>query len=55
MLNLGNFDTKSFYSEILENIKPEKNNVDEGCKMYVIFRDHTVCFFRTFQSNRIMK
>jgi len=37
LLNLGDFDTKSFYSEILENLKPEKNIEDEGCKMCVIF------------------
>ena len=37
LLNLGDFDTKSFDSEILENLKPEKNIVDEGCKMFAIF------------------
>lgn len=37
LLNISNMDTKSYDSEFMDNIKFEKNKVDEGCKMCLIF------------------
>jgi hypothetical protein len=37
LLNISSNDAKSYDSEFLDNIKVERNKVDEGCKLCVIF------------------